>query len=296
MRVLVTGRLGQVVTALTERGKHLGHEILAVGRPELDLAQPRVVRAAIEAAAPDVVVSAAAYTSVDRAETEIDKAFAINTRGAGAVAEAARHLRVPLVHVSTDYVYSGLLRRPYTEADQVAPLGVYGASKLAGEEAVLATHGDNAAVLRVAWVYSPFGSNFVKTMLRLASERDEISVVADQLGNPTSALDIADGILKVAENLLLSNDSALRGVFNMTARGEASWAEFAREIFKVSAAFGGAVARVRSITTADYPTAATRPENSRLDCGKIELRHGVVLPQWGSVLPNVVQRLISSPS
>jgi dTDP-4-dehydrorhamnose reductase len=291
MRIAVTGKSGQVVTALIERGTAAGHDVIALGRPEMDLADPTSVARALAAATPDVVVSAAAYTAVDKAETEAELAHAVNGTGAGAVARAARALGVPVVHVSTDYVFDGMLDRPYRENDATGPTGVYGASKLAGEEAVLTEHGDNAAVLRVAWVYSPFGANFVKTMLRIAGDRDEVSVVADQVGNPTSALDIADGILLVATNLVESGDAGLRGVFHMTAQGEASWADFAAAIFAASAARGGADANVRPISTAEYPTPATRPANSRLDCTRIAQVHNVKLPEWRTALHAVIARL-----
>lgn len=294
MRIAVTGQSGQVVTSLVERGAVAGHEIIAIGRPDLDLADPTSVAHTLKASRPEVIVSAAAYTAVDKAESESELAHAVNGRGAGTVAETARALGIPLVHISTDYVFDGTLDHPYVETDATGPSGVYGASKLAGEQAVLAAHGDNSAVLRVAWVYSPFGGNFVKTMLRLAGDRDEISVVADQVGNPTSALDIADGILQVASNLVADADSGLRGVFHMTARGEASWADFAEAIFAASAMQGGPQARVRRITTADYPTPAHRPANSRLDCGVIAQAHGVALPEWRESLKTVIARLHSA--
>ena len=290
MRIAVTGQAGQVVTSLIERGAVAGHDIIAIGRPELDLADPASVVRALEAAAPDAIVSAAAYTAVDKAETESDLAHAVNGAGAGAVAQAARALGVPLVHISTDYVFDGALDRPYAESDPTGPTGVYGASKLAGEQTVLATH-PNSAVLRVAWVYSPFGGNFVKTMLRVGADRDELSVVADQVGNPTSALDIADAILQVATNLVSDSSAELRGVFHMTAQGEASWADFAEAIFAASAARGGPSASVRRIGTVDYPTPATRPANSRLDCGLIARVHGVALPDWHGSLDTVIARL-----
>lgn len=293
MRIAITGRHGQVATSLQERGLIAGHEIIALGRPELDLADPQTVLAAVAAAKPDVVVSAAAYTAVDKAESEPDLAHAINARGAGAVAAAAAHLSVPTIHLSTDYVFDGRLDRPYVESDQTGPTGVYGASKLAGEQAVLAACPNNAVVLRVAWVYSPFGNNFVKTMLRLAADRDEIAVVADQLGNPTSALDIADGILAVAGNLSASADPGLRGVFHMTAQGEASWADFAAAIFAGSSARGNVQAQVRPIATSQYPTPATRPANSRLDCRHIAAIHGVRLPHWHKALDVVLDRLLA---
>lgn len=291
MRIAVTGRVGQVVSSLIERGAAAGHKIITVGRPELDLADSVSAFPALEAAAPDAVVSAAAYTAVDRAESETGLAHAINGRGAGLVAEAARVLGVPLIHISTDYVFDGRLDRPYVETDPTGPTGVYGASKLAGEEAVRAAYGDNSAILRVAWVYSAFGANFVKTMLRVAADRDEVSVVADQIGNPTSALDIADGILSVVGNLIANPDSALRGTFHMTAKGEASWADFAEAIFAASSDQGGPHSRVRRITTADYPTPAKRPANSRLDCRRIADVHGVSLPDWRGSLDRVVAGL-----
>jgi len=291
VRIAVTGKVGQVVASLIERAAAAGHEVIALGRPELDLADPVSIGRALNAAAPDAIVSAAAYTAVDRAESESDLAYAVNGRGASAVAEAAEALGVPLVHVSTDYVFDGTLGRPYVETDPTEPTGVYGASKLAGEQAVLAAHGDNSAVLRVAWVYSPFSTNFVKTMLRLAGDRREVSVVADQFGNPTSALNIADGIIRVATNLVADSYPELRGIFHMTASGEASWADFAEAIFAASAARGGPSAQVRRITPADYPTLTTRPANSRLDCGLIARVHGVALPDWRQSLETVITRL-----
>ena len=292
MRVVVTGREGQVVRSLIERGALAGLTIIPLGRPTFDLAGPSdVIAAAIAAEAPDVIVSAAAYTAVDKAESERDLAFAINEQGSRAIAIAARDAGVPLIHLSTDYVFDGSGDRPYAETDATAPSGAYGASKLAGEEAVLECQ-PNSAILRTAWVYSPFGSNFVKTMLRLAGDRDEISVVADQRGNPTSALDIADGVLAVARNLHAASDSSLRGLFHMSGAGEASWAEFAEAIFAVSKEVGGPTARVKQIATSDYPTAAKQPANSRLNTDKLAGAHGVRLPEWRQSLKDVVTRLL----
>lgn len=294
MRLVVTGREGQVARSLAERARGSDIEIVLLGRPELDLAgESNSIAQAIEAARPDVIVSAAAYTQVDKAESEPDLAFAVNEAGPRALAEAASRLGVPLIHLSTDYVFDGSKTSPYVEEDQTRPTGVYGASKLAGEQAVFSEHPDSV-VLRTAWVYSPFGANFVKTMLRLAGDRDEIGIVADQRGNPTSALDIADGVLKVATNLRRSADSSLRGLFHMTAAGEASWAEFAEAIFSASAQHDGPSARVRPIATADYPTPAKRPANSRLSSAKLERIHGVRLPDWHPSLNKVVTRLLSA--
>lgn len=295
MRIVVTGGpYGQVLESLLEVGPTRGHEVTPVGPPELDLAgETRAIFEALRAARPEAIVSAAAYTAVDKAEGEPDLAFAINARGAGAVAATARELGVPIVHISTDYVFDGSKESPYVEDDPTGPTSVYGASKLAGEDAVLAEHG-NSAILRTAWVYSPFSANFVKTMLRLASDRDEVGVVADQRGNPTSALDIASAVITVLENLAKSEDRELRGLFHMAGTGEASWADFAEAIFAVSAASNGPVARVRRISTSDYPTPAKRPANSRLDSSRLGRIHGVQLPDWRTSTEEVVTRLVRS--
>lgn len=294
MRILVTGREGQVARSLVERGTLAGHEIVTLGRPQFDLAgDADGIASAIEAARPDAVVSAAAYTAVDRAESERELAFAVNERGARAVARAARQLDLPLVHLSTDYVFDGGKPSPYAESDPTRPLGVYGASKLAGEQAVLEENA-NSAILRTAWVYSPFGSNFVKTMLRLAVDRDSVNVVADQRGNPTSALEIADGVIAVATNLTRRGNADQRGIFHMTAAGEASWADFAEAIFALSAEAGGPFATVMPIGTADYPTAARRPANSRLDSTRLARAHGVRLPDWRDSLEGVLHRLATA--
>jgi dTDP-4-dehydrorhamnose reductase len=292
VKIAVTGVTGQVSQSLVDRGFTLGHDIVAIGRPALDLLDPASIMQALAHEKPSVIVSAAAYTAVDKAETESEMAHAINAKGAGAIAEAARALGIPLIHLSTDYVFDGDLDRPYRESDTANPTGVYGASKLAGEKMVLDRYGDNTAILRIAWVYSPFGNNFVKTMLRLAKVRPEIGVVDDQIGNPTSALSIADGILQVAGNLAGNDAPGLRGIFHMTSHGTASWADFAEYIFLQNAALTGSdLPVVRRISTADYPTPARRPKNSQLDCKLIFERHGVALPEWRHAVRVVLERL-----
>lgn len=295
MRMLVTGTAGQVVTALLERtglerAGGAAVEMVALGRPALDLADlasiEPAMRAAFGGAAPDVVVSAAAYTAVDKAEGEHELAHAINGAGAGEVARVAALLGAPVIHISTDYVFDGTKPAPYLESDATAPMGVYGASKLAGEAAVLAAQ-PRSVILRTAWVYSPFGANFVKTMLRLAQTRDELGVVADQTGNPTSAIDIADGILAVARRLVAEPQAPV-GVFHMSGSGEAVWADLAEAVF----AAAGLSTRVRRIATSDYPTPAARPANSRLDCGKLAAAYGVRLPDWRASVQACVARLI----
>ncbi|MEV4609878.1 dTDP-4-dehydrorhamnose reductase [Neorhizobium sp. LMR1-1-1.1] len=290
-RMVVTGREGQVVLSLLERGaKDDLFEVIALGRPELDLSAPDTIEAALKEARPDVIVSAAAYTAVDQAESDEEAATVINGIAAGKIAEVAAALGVPVIHLSTDYVFDGSKTAAYAETDPVAPIGAYGRSKLAGEQAVAAAT-PNHAILRTAWVYSPFGRNFLKTMLKLAETRDSLNVVDDQIGNPTSALDIADVVLTVAANLLGSDDPALRGTFHMTGTGEASWADFAIEIFARSADAGGPTAEVGRIPSSAYPTPAKRPANSRLDCSLLEARHGVNLPDWKQSTSIIVERL-----
>ncbi|WP_332305549.1 dTDP-4-dehydrorhamnose reductase [Rhizobium sp. GR12] len=292
-RLLVTGRYGQIATALTERAALDGRfDVFSLGRPQFDLADPSTVGAAIEMASPDIIVSAAAFTAVDQAESEEDLATRMNGLSAGEIAKAAHRLGVPIIHISTDYVFDGLKSTPYLEDDIVAPIGVYGRSKLAGEIAVRAATEEHV-ILRTAWVYSPFGKNFLKTMLRLAETRDNLSVVDDQIGNPTSALDIADGILTMASNLLSDNSRTLRGTFHMSGDGATSWADFAEEIFFQARLRNGPFATVKKIATSEYPTPARRPANSRLDCSRLRELHGIILPPWQSSTAQVVERLLA---
>ncbi len=294
MRIAVTGTAGQVVQSLTDVGPRLGAEVIPVGRPHLDLLQPGTILPALRAAAPDVIVSAAAYTAVDKAETDRESAFAINATGAGAVAQAAAVLNVPILHLSTDYVYDGAKSSPYVETDPTGPISVYGNSKLEGEQLVAAAT-PNHVILRTAWVYSPFGNNFVKTMLRLAESRETLNVVADQHGCPTSALDIAEAIISIAHQLLGSDAAELRGVFHLSGQGEAVWADFAQEIFAGLKARGGKSVLVQRIPTIDYPTPAHRPANSRLSGKKLQQAYGILMPDWHISLNKVLNRLISGP-
>ncbi|WEK03734.1 MAG: dTDP-4-dehydrorhamnose reductase [Candidatus Devosia phytovorans] len=293
MRLVVSGKTGQVATALREAGAGQGVSVIAMGRPELDLADPREGLFKIAEARPDVIVSAAAYTAVDKAETDADMARRVNAAGPAALAELAADLSIPIVHLSTDYVFDGSKPTPYVESDATNPLGVYGATKLAGERAIAAAT-DNHAILRTAWVYSPFGGNFLKTMLRLAETRSELRVVDDQRGNPTSALDLATAVIAVAKNLLARPDDAkLRGTFHVAGSGEASWADFAIEIFAVAKSLGGPGANVTRIGTADYPTPARRPANSRLDTFKLKATHGLTMPGWQASTRHTIERLLA---
>ena len=291
IRIAVTGAKGQVATSLVERAGP-EFDIVTLSRPAFSVEDRDAVLAGIEAARPDVVINAAAYTAVDKAESEEDLAMRVNGEGAGYVAEAAARSEAPLLHLSTDYVFDGTLDRPYREDDATGPTGVYGRSKLVGEKRV-AERCPNSAILRTAWVYSPFGANFVRTMLRLGEAREEVGVVADQRGNPTYALDIADALLAIAKRLNADDSPALRGVFHMTGAGEATWADFAEAIFEEARARGRRLTRVKRITTSDYPTAARRPANSRLDNEKLRGAYGFRLPEWRKSLAACCARLIS---
>lgn len=290
LRLVVTGLSGQVVSALIERSPR-DIEIIALGRPQLDLAHRDAVIATLRAARCDAIINAAAYTAVDKAESEPDVAMRINGDGAGHVASAAAALRVPLLHLSTDYVFDGELLRPYTEEDATGPTGAYGRSKLAGELRIAERH-DNHIILRTAWVYSPYGPNFIKTMLRLGETGKAVSVVADQTGNPTCALNIADALIVIARRIISDSNPGLRGVFHMSGGGEATWADFAEAIFAASARYGCPAVYVNRIATADYPTPARRPKNSRLDNRKLKEKYDVSLPQWRPSTDDCVHRIL----
>ncbi len=294
MRIAVTGRGGQLANAMLERTANQPQvTLLAFVRAAFDLTKPEAMLPELRKVRPDIIVNAAAYTAVDKAESEPDLAMAVNGAGAGAVAEAARALGVPIVQISTDYVFDGSKPAPYVESDPTGPLNAYGRSKLAGEQAVAAANPDHA-ILRTSWVYAAEGKNFLRTMLALAETRPELKIVADQRGAPGYAPDLADAVLKVCRNLLaVREDKALRGTFHMTGAGEATWADFAEAIFAGSAARGGKAAKVTPIPTTDYPTPAARPLNSRLDCTKLARVHGVTLPAWRDGLDRCLDRVFA---
>ncbi|MCO6184846.1 dTDP-4-dehydrorhamnose reductase [Rhizobium sp. L1K21] len=289
MRLAVTGKNGQVTRALQAlAGPDL--QIEAIGRPELDLADAASVALALQDVQADAVISAAAYTAVDKAESESDMAFAVNRDGAGAVAAAANKLGLPVLHLSTDYVFAGTKDAPYVETDETGPTSVYGQSKLEGEQAIAAATA-NFAIFRTAWVYSVYGNNFVKTMLRLADTRDELNVVADQVGCPTSAHDIATALVAAAGQMVESDAADLRGIFHLAGSGETSWAGFARYIFELRAEKTGKSMLVNDIATSQYPTPAKRPANSRLDCTKLRDTFGITMPDWRTSTRQVVETL-----
>ena len=250
-----------------------------VGRPDFDFDRPDTVDAVFRAVRPALVVNAAAYTAVDAAETDPDAAYRANRDGPGALARLCAAAGVPLIHISTDYVFDGAKGAPYTEADVVCPTGVYGASKLAGEQAVLAS-GAQATILRTSWVHYCAGKNFVRTMLAIGKTRDRLTVVADQRGCPTSAADLADAVLTVADRMLTGWHESYAGVFHAAGTGDTTWFGLAQAVFEDAAAHGCKIPKVAPIATADWPTPAKRPPDSRLDCTRLAEIFGVRLPHW----------------
>ncbi len=279
MKILVFGQTGQVATELGRRRK-----VIALEPPEVDLTVPGAATAQIERVQPDLVINAAAYTAVDKAETQPELAAKLNGDAPGEMARAAADAGVPFVHVSTDYVYSGAGETPWKPDDPTGPLGVYGRTKLAGDEAVVAA-GGRYAVLRTSWVFSAHGQNYVKTMLRLGRERDELAIVADQIGGPTSAASIAEALLRVGDALLAGRGRS--GIYHFCGAPDTSWAGFSREIF----AQAGLSVKVRDIPTRDYPTPAKRPLNSRLDCSDLQREFGIAQPDWRKDLADVLREL-----
>jgi dTDP-4-dehydrorhamnose reductase len=288
MRVLVVGRQGQLANALTQRLPLAGHQVRALGRDALDITSADAIAAALDDFDAEAVVNAAAYTAVDKAEDEPALAHAVNATAPGLLAAAAAARGLPLLHYSTDYVFDGSKPAPYTEADATNPLGVYGASKLAGELAVLGAH-PAALVLRTAWVCSAHGTNFVKTMLRLGRERPELGVVTDQLGAPSFADDLADASASLLARLAAG---APGGAFHFSGLPHTSWHGFAEAIFAGAARRGQPAPVLNAITSAQYPTRARRPTNSRLDSARIGAVHGLAAPDWRPALERCLDALL----
>ena len=292
-KVLVTGAQGQVARALADGCSRVsGHEFVFAARPEFDLAKPESLGTVLDRWKPDIIVSAAAYTAVDLAEDEPDQARKINAEAPAVIARWCATQGSRMIHLSTDYVYAGTGELPYVESDEVAPQNVYGATKLAGEQAVRETLAQHV-ILRTAWVYSPYGKNFVKTMLHLAASRPELRVVADQFGNPTSAADIASGVFQILEQWKKYPSLGLGQTYHLAGDGHTHWAEFADRIMQFSREAGGPGSKITPIGSADYPTKARRPANSRLDCSKFEMTWGWKPAHWSNSLAPVVAALRS---
>lgn len=290
-RILVTGQGGQLATGLAAALPAQGFEAILVGQPDFEFDRPATVEAAFAAARPDAVVNCAAWTAVDAAEDAEGAAFRANALGPALLGRLSAAAGVPLLQLSTDYVYDGTKPAPYVETDAPDPASAYGRTKLAGEWAAQAAN-PRTIVLRTAWVVSPVGRNFVRTMLAVGAERPELRVVADQLGNPTAAPDLADAIAAVLARVRDGGwRAAHAGVFHATAPDSTSWHGFAEAIFAEAAGFGGPRPAVRAIATADYPTKARRPANSRLDTTKLHAVFGVRLPPWRDGLARVIRAL-----
>lgn len=292
VHVLILGKNGQVARALADVLPTRGLQSTAIGRPEYDLADPDRLVSAVEDIRPSIIINPAAYTNVDRAEDEPDLAFAINSRAAGAIAAATHALQIPIIHLSTDYIFDGNKSTPYLESDPTAPLGIYGASKLAGEAAVAEANAKHV-ILRTSWVCSPYGTNFLKTMLRLAAERPELRVVDDQVGAPTFAHDIASAIADIVLKLTATPEAQnLYGTFHYASCGETTWCRFARDIFERSARRGGARTNVTAIATHEYPTKVRRPKYSKLDTTKIFDAYAIAAPNWEAGLETCLDQLL----
>jgi len=291
--LLVIGAQGQLARCLDEAAAAHNVHVVTIGRPDGDVRQSQGMGGRFAAYHPDVIVNTAAYTAVDQAETDVDEAFAVNRDGARFVADAAGKLGVPLIHVSTDYVFNGKADGAYLETDPIDPLGVYGRSKADGELLVMRSH-NQSIILRTAWVYSAYGANFVKAILAAAAQRDTLQVVDDQRGAPTSAHDLAAAILKIAEKINAEGwSSTFAGVTHATATGVVSRDDFAREIIRLSAELNGPTADVEAVSSSLRPTAAERPANSELDCRRLSAIFGLQLPHWKSSLETCIRRMVA---
>jgi dTDP-4-dehydrorhamnose reductase len=292
MRLLIAGWQGQVARALVEAAPGC-HDVTAcaVGRAALDICEAKSIERALAGISPTVVINSAAYTAVDKAETDVERAFALNRDGARLLAEAAAKRGIPMIHISSDYVFDGRKYDPYVEEDPTSPTTVFGRSKLEGEEAVRAANPKHI-ILRTSWVFSPSGRNFVKTMLAQASESARVRVVDDQRGSPTYAPHLVTIILELARRLSKPNAIAPWGIYHAANSGTTTWRGFAEEVFKRSAALGGPVAQVDPISSKDYPTPAARPANSQLDCSKLERTFRMRMPAWQDGVADCVLRIL----
>lgn len=287
MKVIVTGREGQLARCLADRIP-AGASVEFAARPEYDLADAGPLAERIVAERPDVVISAAAYTQVDLAESEAVTAMQVNAEGPRLLAAAARETGALLIHISTDYVFDGTSGAPYTEAAPTAPINAYGRTKLAGEQAIAAS-GCDFVIARVSWLFSEYGRNFVRTMLRLAVMRDSVSVVDDQRGTPNYAGDIAMAVWRIAG---ANHSLPVRETLHLANRDVCTWADFAEAIFEASERLGGPWAAVKRVPTSAFPTPASRPANSVLDPSRLDANEGICLPSWRLSLDRVVSRIL----
>jgi dTDP-4-dehydrorhamnose reductase len=292
MRLLIAGWQGQVARALVEAAPSCPDvTACAVGRAALDICEARSIERALAGINPTVIINSAAYTAVDKAEEDAERAFALNRDGARLLADAAARRGIPIIHISTDYVFDGSKHGAYVEDDATDPQTVFGRSKLEGEEAVRETNPKHI-ILRTSWVFSPAGRNFVKTMLAHAAEQDRVRVVDDQVGSPTYAPHLVDAILELARRASDGDANGAWGIYHAANRGVTSWRGLAEEVFRQSAEAGGPAAAVEPISSADYPTPAKRLANSELDCAKLQETFGLALPPWQDGVAECVQRIV----
>jgi dTDP-4-dehydrorhamnose reductase len=290
--ILVTGRSGQLAVALAGAAPSHGVTVHCLGRPVLDIEQPASIAQVFSAHAPSLVVNAAAYTNVDSAEDDVTAAYRANRDGPAELARLCAAACIPLIHISTDYVFDGRKGTPYVESDVTAPQGVYGASKLAGEQAVL-TLCPRVVVLRTAWLYSPTGKNFVRTMLAASERNSSLRVVADQIGCPTSAEDLAEVVLGVVSQFRDGWDDRYAGTYHAAGTGAATWHELATATFAAATRHGRRAPSVEPISTLEWPTRAVRPPDSRLDCSRLAAVFGLRLPAWQDSVRRTVDTLLS---
>jgi dTDP-4-dehydrorhamnose reductase len=291
MKILVTGKNGQIGRRLVEQLSTMSNvTLLALDRDQLDITDPINVNNVVAAFIPNIIINAAAYTSVDKAEQESELAYAVNRDGPYNLAVAANNINATIIHISTDYVFAGDSLAAYVESDNTEPQGVYGRSKLAGEQAVKRACSRHI-ILRTAWVFAEHGDNFVKTMLRLTKTRDTLDVVADQFGGPTYAGDIANAIMIITKQM--ANDNQAYGLYHYSGFPYVNWHAFAEKIFELALAQGvlKQSIQVNPITTPDYPTPAKRPANSRLNCHKIKQAFGIVQSDWQAALVRIEEYL-----
>ena len=289
--IVVFGGNGQLGQELARAAVTNGIPLTAVGRSSVEIADRAAVERALGTLRPSLVVNAAAYTKVDQAETDVEAAERGNALGPGILAAACAAAGVPLVHISTDYVFDGMKAGPYVETDRIAPLGVYGRTKAAGEQAVRAALGHHV-ILRTAWVYGEFGTNFLKTMVRLARERDELRVVADQSGCPTSTRDLAAAILRIAPRLAAGEP--VWGTYHFAGKGTTTWHGFAQRIVAAQAPLTGRSPSVVAIATADYPTRALRPANSAFDCSRFADVFGLHARPWTEEADDITRAVVKA--
>jgi dTDP-4-dehydrorhamnose reductase len=294
MRIAVTGSRGQLARSLVEAAQGPGgFEVITLGRRELDLLRPETIGPALRRAEPDIVINAAADTDVDAAEDRPERAFAVNAAGAAEVAKASFEIGVPIIQISTDFVFDGRKLGTYGEDDETNPLNVYGRSKREGERLVQAATSDHL-IVRTSWLHSPFARNFVRTVLDLARAQDEIRTVADQNGCPTSATDFARGLLTASKRVLGGDSNLLARIFHLAGRGSCSRADLAEHVLSISRAAGGPRARTLRVATADYPSRAVRPHNSVLNSNQFEEAFEFHLSDWRDSVAETVRRILGA--